>query len=332
MTAALTAPLATILIVEDDPEISRLVADFMRREGFEVACAVDGRAMDAVLARLRPDILILDLMLPGEDGLSICRRLRADDNIPILMLTAKSDEIDRVVGLEMGADDYLTKPFAPRELLARVRAILRRVKAAPAKLPVRRYAFDRFVIDLDSRSIQFGDASDDSLQLTSAEFDLLLGCAKVEGGERKLGRLKARVHGQRHCGRQLAVVEHRLLRVERWVYDMEFVPARRFHAIPEATAVLEPVDVDRVAEDSLVEVPGEELFRSGVVWRCRLCCRHVDHDGREHEDDGHQPEQGNENGAHKTGLRGVGGEERYKCVGGAGKNSVERSAASECRR
>ena len=117
-------------------------------------------AMDAVLQRIRPD-LVLDLMLPGEDGLSIRRAAARDDNILILMLTAKSDEIDRVVGLEIGADDYLTKPFAPRELLARVRAILRRVKAAPAKLAVRRYAFDRFVIDLDLRSIQFGDASDD---------------------------------------------------------------------------------------------------------------------------------------------------------------------------
>ena len=171
----MTAPLASLLIVEDDPEISRLLADFLQREGFEVECAGSGKAMDAVLQRMRPDLLVLDLMLPGEDGLSICRRLRADDNIPILMLTAKSDEIDRVVGLEMGADDYLTKPFAPRELLARVRAILRRSKAAPAKLPVRRYAFDRFVVDLDSRSIESGDASEDALQLTSAEFDLL-GC------------------------------------------------------------------------------------------------------------------------------------------------------------
>ena len=115
-------------------------------------------------------------MLPGEDGLSICRRLRADDNIPILMLTAKSDEIDRVVGLEMGADDYLTKPFAPRELLARVRAILRRAKAAPAKLtgpalcvrPVRGRSRCRAA---SSSAIP----SDDTLQLTSAEFDLL-GC------------------------------------------------------------------------------------------------------------------------------------------------------------
>src|SRR5690242_12158267 len=129
--AVMNSQAATILMVEDDSEISRLVADFMRREGVEIACVPDGKAMDWMLPRLRTDLVILDLMLPGEDGLSVCRRLRADDSLPILMLTAKSDEIDRVVGLEMGADDYLTKPFGPRELLARVRAILRRAGGAP---------------------------------------------------------------------------------------------------------------------------------------------------------------------------------------------------------
>src|SRR6202158_2998909 len=139
----MSTPSATILIVEDDPEISRLVADFMRREGFEVVSAADGKAMDAVLQRLRPDLLILDLMLPGEDGLSICRRLRADDSVPILMLTAKSDEIDRVVGLEIGADDYLAKPFSSRELLARARAIMRRTTpVAPQAAQNRGYRFD----------------------------------------------------------------------------------------------------------------------------------------------------------------------------------------------
>lgn len=172
---SMTEHLATILIVEDDPEISRLVADFMRREGFEVACVEDGKAMDATMQRLRPDLVILDLMLPGEDGLSICRRLRADDSIPILMLTAKSDEVDRVVGLEMGADDYLAKPFGPRELLARVRAILRRANGTTAKPVARRFAFDCFVIDLDARCIEILEAPAATIQLTSAEFDLL-GC------------------------------------------------------------------------------------------------------------------------------------------------------------
>ena len=125
-------PKPTILIVEDDPEIRRLVCDFLVREGYDVETAEDAKAMDAILQRLRPDLIILDLMLPGEDGLAICRRLRTDDSIPILMLTAKSDEIDRVVGLEMGADDYLAKPFSSRELLARARAIMRRtLQTAP---------------------------------------------------------------------------------------------------------------------------------------------------------------------------------------------------------
>ena len=171
----MTTQAATILIVEDDPEISRLVADFMRREGFEVVCAGDGAAMNAALQRLRPDVIILDLMLPGEDGLSICRRLRADDNIPILMLTAKGDEVDRVVGLEMGAADYLAKPFGPRELLARVRALLRRAGASPARSAARRYAFDRFIVDIDTRSVELVEGDVATLQLTSAEFDLL-GC------------------------------------------------------------------------------------------------------------------------------------------------------------
>lgn len=145
---------ATILIVEDDADIRRLVRDLLRGEGFSFEEADGAAAMDAVLSRVRPDLIVLDLMLPGEDGLSICRRLRLRDTIPILMLTAKSDEIDRVVGLELGADDYLVKPFGPRELLARIRAVLRRVNDRTHGSPAaRRFAFDRFVIDLDARQI-----------------------------------------------------------------------------------------------------------------------------------------------------------------------------------
>jgi len=161
----------SILIVEDDPDIRRLVAELLRKEGFAVEEAEDATAMDAALMRLRPDLMILDLMLPGEDGLSICRRIRVKDPLPILMLTAKSDEIDRVVGLEIGADDYLVKPFGPRELLARVRAVLRRASALPADPPARRFAFDRFVIDFDARRV--ADGAGAVLVLTSAEFDLL---------------------------------------------------------------------------------------------------------------------------------------------------------------
>ncbi|MEM6973229.1 MAG: response regulator transcription factor [Pseudomonadota bacterium] len=161
-----------ILIVDDDPEIRRLLAEFLAREGLEVETAEDAVAMDAAMARRRPDLVVLDLMMPGEDGLSVCRRLRTAAGPAILMLTAKSDEIDRVVGLELGADDYLAKPFGPRELLARIRAVLRRTgERAGGMAPLRRYAFDRFTIDLDAR--QLTDEAGISLQLTSGEFDLL---------------------------------------------------------------------------------------------------------------------------------------------------------------
>ncbi|NJM33609.1 MAG: response regulator [Rhodomicrobium sp.] len=163
-----------ILIVEDDDEIARLVSGMLNREGFRVETAGDGDAMHAAMARFAPDLIILDLMLPGEDGLSICRWLRANSNIPILMLTAKSDDIDRVLGLELGADDYLTKPFNPRELLARIRAILRRTRGETENSNSRsnrRYTFEGFVMDLDARSLN-GPSGED-IQVTSAEFDLL---------------------------------------------------------------------------------------------------------------------------------------------------------------
>ena len=135
-----------ILIVDDHREIRDLVSRALTKEGFRVSAAADGRAMRKVLADGRIDLILLDLMLPGEDGLSLCRTLRAESNIPIIMLTAKGDEVDRVIGLEMGADDYLPKPFGSRELIARIKAVLRRsqennvegrFRAAAQELPFR---------------------------------------------------------------------------------------------------------------------------------------------------------------------------------------------------
>ena len=163
---------ALIVLVEDDEEISRLVRDLLVREGFSVDVADTATGLDQILARKRPDLVILDLMLPGQDGLAICRRLRSRGGaLPILMLTAKSDPVDRVVGLEMGADDYVTKPFDPRELLARVRALLRRARGSVDAEPNRRYAFDGLVIDLDAR--QLATEQGEPIVLTSAEFELL---------------------------------------------------------------------------------------------------------------------------------------------------------------
>jgi two-component system OmpR family response regulator len=173
----------TLLIVEDDREIRALLSDFLAREGFDVLAAADGPAMDRIIATARPDLVVLDLMLPGEDGLSICRRLRARGGLPILMLTAKGEEIDRILGLEMGADDYLPKPFNPRELLARIRAVLRRAEAGLAA-PARRLSFAAFVADLDARSLAAPGGA--PLELTSAEFELLT--CFVERPKRVLSR------------------------------------------------------------------------------------------------------------------------------------------------
>ena len=173
-----------ILIVEDDEEIARLVQDLLIREGFRTVVAGDSEAMQAVMARFNPDLIILDLMLPGVDGLSICRDLRKRTDLPILMLTAKSEDIDRVLGLEMGADDYLTKPFNPRELLARVRAILRRTRGETKSDGNRRYVFEGFVMDLDARVLK--GPGGEEVVLTSAEFDLL--ACFVERPRRVLSR------------------------------------------------------------------------------------------------------------------------------------------------
>ncbi|MDW8468456.1 MAG: two-component system response regulator OmpR [Burkholderiales bacterium] len=126
------APLKTrILVVDDDPRLRELLVRYLGEQGLEVKAVADGSAMDRALARERYDLIVLDLMLPGEDGLAICRRLRASAGAPaILMLTAKGDDVDRIVGLEMGADDYLPKPFNPRELVARIHAVLRRRRPA----------------------------------------------------------------------------------------------------------------------------------------------------------------------------------------------------------
>ena len=168
---AVTMSLPLVLLVDDDPGIRDLLGDFLVKEGFALETASDAGDMDAKLARMHPDLIVLDLMLPGEDGVSICRRLARDGGPPIIMLTAKNDEIDRILGLEMGADDYVAKPFAPRELLARIRAVLRRTTTRRVENTNQMFAFDRFVIDIDAR--QLFDTDQSRIDLTSGEFDLL---------------------------------------------------------------------------------------------------------------------------------------------------------------
>ena len=166
-----------ILIVDDDRDLRELLSDYLEKNGFSVTAVAEGRAMRKALAGKTVDLVVLDLMLPGEDGLTLCRNLRALDGAspPILMLTARGDETDRIVGLEMGADDYLAKPFASRELLARIRAILRRARALPANLKLteaaRILAFGEWKLDTTRRHLI--DKNGVMVSLSGAEYRLL---------------------------------------------------------------------------------------------------------------------------------------------------------------
>jgi two-component system phosphate regulon response regulator OmpR len=175
-----------ILVVDDDPALRQLLSAYLTDTGFAVDLAEDGIQMRQAMARTRPDAIVLDLMLPGEDGLALTRELRAHSSVPILMLSARGEEIDRVVGLEVGADDYLAKPFSPRELLARLRALLRRAQATPDKADGKErdsYRFGPYQLDLAAhRLLRQGQ----EVELSGAEFDLLK--ALVERPNRVLSR------------------------------------------------------------------------------------------------------------------------------------------------
>jgi two-component system OmpR family response regulator len=166
--------LSRIAIVEDDPEISRMVKSYMTDNGFEVAAARSGRDLDEVMAcGGRLDCVILDVALPGEDGLSICRRIRVKSSVPIIMVTGRGADTDRIVGLEMGADDYLPKPFNPRELLARVRAVMRRsAQAEPAQTEAPQVlVFEGWRLNMGRRQLFAPDGT--PRPLTSGEFNIL---------------------------------------------------------------------------------------------------------------------------------------------------------------
>lgn len=162
---------ARILIVEDDQRLAELTQDYLESNGLKVGVESDGARAVARVLEERPDLVVLDLMLPGEDGLSICKRLRPDYDGPILMLTARTDDMDQVQGLEMGADDYVCKPVRPRLLLARIRALLRRSDGGEvAPSGGKRLTFGKLVIDNAMREAWLDEAT---IELTSAEFDLL---------------------------------------------------------------------------------------------------------------------------------------------------------------
>src|SRR5450830_1917788 len=149
-------PTSSILIVDDDRDIRTLLADYLETNGYRTFGAADGVAMWKLLDETKPDLIVLDLNMPGEDGLTICRKLRAHSDLPVIMLTARSEPLDRILGLEMGANDYLPKPFEPRELLARIRSVLRRSHAMPSNTPsenVQQMRFSGWTLDLTARHL-----------------------------------------------------------------------------------------------------------------------------------------------------------------------------------
>jgi DNA-binding response OmpR family regulator len=182
-----------ILLIEDDRRLAEMLSQYLADHGFAVSACEDAASGLAEVERAEPDLVVLDVMLPDLDGFEVCRRLRADSNVPIVMLTARGDDTDRIVGLEIGADDYLPKPFNPRELLARLRAVLRRRERSGGsdRLPVLR--FDDLEIDRDARTVRLAG---ELRPLTSYQFDLLRVLAESAGRTLSRDTLMERLKGE----------------------------------------------------------------------------------------------------------------------------------------
>lgn len=193
MQAALADPSRRILLVDDDAELSRMSTQLLTESGFAVCAVGSAGEMDRALAREKIDLILLDVMLPGEDGFSICRRLRAVSGVPIVMLTSCSDETDRVVGLEVGADDYVVKPYNSRELVARIRALLRRACLAETGRRQRKLGFDGWSVDPVARLVH--DPQGVRIAMTSIEIDLLLAFCRNAGRVLSREQLLDLVHG-----------------------------------------------------------------------------------------------------------------------------------------
>ena len=200
----MSGPARTIAVIEDEAAIASSIAARLRKEGFEVETAADGPSGVELCMKVRPDLVVLDLMLPGFDGLEVCRRVQRDRPVPVLMLTARDSETDMLVGLGVGADDYMTKPFSPRELVARVHALLRRVDRSPSPVgaPVKVHGIE---IDPARREVRRGE---ETIHLTPIEFDLLYKLASRPGIVFSRDQLLSEVWGYRDDASARTVDSH----------------------------------------------------------------------------------------------------------------------------
>ncbi len=192
-----------ILVVDDERKIVRLARDYLEKNGFQVRDAGDGNTALALFRHERPDLIVLDLMLPGMDGLDVCRTIRRESDVPIIMLTARVEEADRLIGLELGADDYVIKPFSPRELVARVRAVLRRVKGNVMKEGLIRLG--DLEIDLKGHCVR---RAGEILDITHLQFQLLAAMAEHPGQTFTRGQLVSRLHGHTYEGYDRSIDAH----------------------------------------------------------------------------------------------------------------------------
>jgi two-component system alkaline phosphatase synthesis response regulator PhoP len=191
-----------ILLVDDEPDLRRMVRRYLTAEGFDVVEAADGASALARLGRSAPDLVVLDVGMPGQDGFAVLQEIRRTSDLPVIMLTARAEEVDRVVGLTIGADDYVTKPFSPRELVARVRAVLRRGRLTRSDEVL---DFEEITVDLARRQVMT-DAR--SVELSALEFDLLAALASAPGRVFTRGQLLERVWGWDYFGSERVVDVH----------------------------------------------------------------------------------------------------------------------------
>ena len=198
--------MAKILVIDDEPSITTLVSAYLKPEGYEVYTAADGNAGLKAARAYKPDLIILDFMLPGMDGIELLSRLRRESNVYVIMLTARTDETDKIVGLSIGADDYVTKPFSPRELVARVKAALRRIQAVSGTGAARSVlSFKHVRIDADAHVVTVDDVP---VELTSIEFDLLHALAENRGRVLSREQLLEKIWGTEYFGEMRVVDVH----------------------------------------------------------------------------------------------------------------------------